>query len=324
MFDKALNKIGGLFGLGGGQGDYYQAPALDSAAKKKLDEAIAMGDNAAVQKLVKDIGGGKLSLQEILDGAAATGNQDAALSSIASSPVAGSSLASQQVMEDPLLAGLYGKDSSMSRAVGEEENLASRGFSLQPEDYEAYGQGSDNIARLFGTQEQSLASALADRGLASADSGVARQGFSGLQGNKFEQLGQLQRKISDDRMKTNMERLSQTRSYLTNLAQTGQQAQGQKFDQNQTQTNQLQNQYGMDIDKYRAEQGAAQASQASKEDNRQLGLADAVSGGIFKGVESGISSTIASGGGTNPAGAMNAGGTGGGSTAAMKRKGVIG
>jgi hypothetical protein len=323
MLNKALNKVGGIFGLGGGQGDYYVNPALESEAKKKLDEAVKMGDNEQVQKLVKQIGGGKLSLSQILEGASATGNQDAALSSIASSPVAGSSLASQQVIEDPLLAGLYGADSSMSRAVDQEKDLAARGFSLQPEDYEAYGQGSGNIARTFGKQEQSLANALASRGLAAGNSGAAQQSFSGLMGNKFEQLGQLQRQIADDRVRSNMERLNQTRNYLTQTAQLGQQAQGQKFDQNQVQTGQLQDQYGLDINKYQAEQGAAMASQKSKEDNRQLGLADAVSGGIFKGVESGLSNAIAkgaSGSGPQP----EEGGTAGGSTSSMKRKGVIG
>jgi len=312
MIGKALNKIGGLFGLGGGQGDYYVNPPLQSLAKDKLDEALRMGDNAQVQKLVQGIGGGKMSLAEILQGATDV-NQDSALQYLASAPVAGSALASQQVVEDPLLAGMYGDNSSMSRAVDEEKNLMSRGYSLQPEDYEAYGQGSDNIARMFGAQEQSLAQALSDRGLASAPSGVAAQQFSGLYGNKAEQLGQLQRQIAGDRMQKNVERLAQTRNYLTNIAGVGQSAQSARFGQNQQANANMQDLYGKDIAKYSAENAAAQASQASKEQNRKLGLGDALASGIYKGVESGTSSFIASGGGSNPAGALGSGGGGGAS-----------
>jgi len=323
MIGKALNKIGGLFGLGGGQGDYYVNPPLQSLAKDKIDEAIRMGDNAQVQKLVQGIGGGKMSLAEILQGATDV-NQDSALSYLASAPVAGSMLASQQVEEDPLLAGLYGDDSSMSRAVAEEKNLMSRGYSLQPEDYEAYGQGSDNIARMFGAQEQSLAQALSDRGLASAPSGVASQQFSGLYGNKAEQLGQLQRQIAEDRVRSTMDRITQTRSFEVALGGLGQQSQQQKFNQNQEHNDRLQRQYSTDIQKYGAENTAAMASQKSKEDNRMLGLGDALAGGIFKGVESGTGSLIGGAIGGDSGAKAGAGGEAGGSTQAMRRKGVIG
>lgn len=324
MIGKALNKIGGLFGLGGGQGDYYQAPKLESQAKTKLDEALAMGDNAQVQKLVQEIGGGKLSLAEVLQGASATGNQDAALQNLASSPIAGSSLASQQVMEDPLLAGLYGDNSSMSRAVDEERRLGEQGYKLTQDDHEAYGQASGNIARSFGKQEMGLAQALASRGLAAGNSGAATQAFSGMYGNKQEQLGQMQRQIADDRMNNTRQRIAEARNFQAQLGSLGQQAQGQKFNQNQQATSDQKDLYGMDIAKYSAEQGAAQASQKSKEDNRQMGLGDALGKGILGAAEAapGIGLGFALGGASKAPAAPA--GAGGGTAANMNRKGVLG
>lgn len=297
---KVLNKVGGLFGLGGGQGDYYQNPALNSEAKKQIDASLKMATNADLNKAGSRLAQGDMSLADILGAANATGDQSAALSYLASSPVVGSALASQQVIEDPLLAGLFGDDSTMSRAVAEERDLASRGFSLQPEDHEAYGQMSGELARMFGQEEQSLASALANRGLAAGSSGVAAQQFAGLQGNKSERLAGLQRQIANDRMQMNLQRLSQTRQFMNQLGGLGQEAQGQKFAQNNARMDQLQRQQGLDTNQYQAEQAAAQASQASKEANRKLGLADAIGGGVFKGIEGGISAGLGGMIGGNP------------------------
>lgn len=134
----------------------------------------------------------------------------------------GAQAGSQEVLADPVYGkmfgeggqlGLLGQDIATQRA--EAANLAGRGYSLQPEDYEAYGQASGNIARMFGQSDANLASALRARGL--AGSGSARTAFAGSQGNKMEQLGAMQRQIADQRMKSNLERLGQTRGYITNL-----------------------------------------------------------------------------------------------------------
>lgn len=140
--------------------------------------------------------------------------------------------AAQQVGSDPILGQLYGSQGTLSRTVGEEQNLASRGYSLQPEDYEAYGQASGSIARMFGSQEKGLAQSLSARGLSS--SGVAGQQFSGMYGNKQEQLGQLQTQIAQNRMKMNMDRLGQTRQFLSSMGAQSQNA--------------IQNQYSRDSD----------------------------------------------------------------------------
>lgn len=134
-------------------------------------------------------------------------------------PLKSSQIATEQVQNNPVLAGLFGKNGSLARAGQEEQNLVSRGYSLQPEDFEAYGQASDNIARQFGQTEQNLAQMLSSRGLSASP--MAGQSFSGLMGNKNEQLAQMQRKIADDRMKSNMQRLSDTRNFLSNLGQQG-------------------------------------------------------------------------------------------------------
>lgn len=149
-------------------------------------------------------------------------------SSAALDPIQSSKTATSEVQNNDILGQLYGKGGTLDQTNKQEQDLATRGFSLKPEDYEAYGQGSDQIARNFGGQEQGLAQALSDRGL--SNSGSAATSFTGLQGNKMEQLGQMQRQIANDRMKSNMDRLGQTRSFLS---QMGQQA-----------GNEIQNQFG--------------------------------------------------------------------------------
>lgn len=134
--------------------------------------------------------------------------------------------ARREMMADPTLAKYFGEDAEALRGdIGnirsEERDLATRGYGLQQEDKEAYGQASGDIARQFGRAEGGLAQALAARGLSS--SGSANRAFMGSQGNKMEQLAGLQRKIADDRVKTNMARLANTRQFQSQLM--GQQAQ---------------------------------------------------------------------------------------------------
>lgn len=127
--------------------------------------------------------------------------------------------ASQEVMADPRFAALFDeKTGQLGSALSEASNLQSRGYSLQPEDYEAYGQASGDIARMFGSAESGLAQALAARGL--SRSGAAPRAFMTSQGNKMEQLAKLQTNIAQKRMDTNMQRLNQTRNYINQL--TGQ------------------------------------------------------------------------------------------------------
>jgi hypothetical protein len=142
--------------------------------------------------------------------------------------VRGTEIATEQVQKNPILGQLFGKDGTMSRTASEEQRLASQGFQLTPEDREAYGQASGDIARMFGQQEQDASKALARRGLGAGGSGAAGAMFSGLSGNKNEMLAKTQMDIANQRMQNTMQRLGQTRSFLQNL---GQQAGGAIQDQ---------------------------------------------------------------------------------------------
>lgn len=154
------------------------------------------------------------------EAAGARGNLNAAQTqarAIADNP----QFAGQSVQGDPILGQLFGKGGTLDQSVGQEKDLANRGYSLQPEDYEAYGQASGNIARMFGGQEQGLAQDLASRGI--SNSGAAGAAFSNMYGNKQEQLGGLQTQIAQNRMQMNQSRLKDMQNFVSTL---GGQAQG--------------------------------------------------------------------------------------------------
>lgn len=196
-------------------------------------------------------------------------------------PINGTKTATDQVQNNSILGQIFGKDGTMGRTANEEKDLASRGYQLQPQDHEAYGQASDNIARQFGTQENNLGQALAAHGL--SNSGMAGQSFSGLQGNKMEQLGQMQRSIADDRMKNNMARLGQTRNFLSQMTQ---QAGHEIGAQNDRQMGAANTQFGRLQDKNAAAQSRLQAEQNQNNENlsqrqkteQQQGWASALQG----------------------------------------------
>lgn len=133
------------------------------------------------------------------------------------------SAGSQEFLDDPLLGKSYqqGQDSlagimgDVGNVRGEERNLATRGFSMQPEDYEAYGQAAGNIAREGAAGDASLAQAMASRGLGT--SGMAGRAFAGRQGNKAEQMRQSQMQLAKQSMDTNMQRLMQARQFQIQL-----------------------------------------------------------------------------------------------------------
>jgi len=123
----------------------------------------------------------------------------------------------QELSNSPGLNGMFGEGGSFAKAQDEEARLRDQGFQLTPEDREAYGQVSGDITRQFGQQGQNLSQMLAERGLSGAPSGAAGSGFSGLAGNKFEQLAKAQTNIAQQRMQTTMQRLNSNRSYMNSL-----------------------------------------------------------------------------------------------------------
>lgn len=181
-------------------------------------------------------------------------------SNAALDPLQSSRIATQEIQGSPLLGQLYGKGGALERSLAEEQGLAGRGYSLQPEDYEAYGQMSGQLARDFDTADQGLAQALASRGL--SQSGSAPKAFMTSQGNKLEQLAGLQRQLADKRMNMNLQRLQSARDYSSRLGSMGQSA--------------LQDQYGRQLGSEQARFGQKQSQAATGQNwlsNQQAGEA---------------------------------------------------
>lgn len=147
-------------------------------------------------------------------------------------PLTGTLVATDQVKNNDLLKGVFGDGGMQDRMLAEEQDLAKRGWTLTPEDHEAYGQASNETARMFGQEENDLAKALASRGLASGASGTAGAAYSGLMGNKLERLAASQRKIADDRMQMNRQRLNDVRNLSLQTNQLAQAAIGDQFGRN--------------------------------------------------------------------------------------------
>lgn len=221
------NPLSKALGISGEQGEYAKAQN-DNPALAALNARSMVGGMHGASGELAQYGMGDKSLRDTLafgtEGPFKGAQQEAFLDNLATDPMSGSRFATEQVMNNPMLSQLYGKGGALERYGKEEQELASRGFSLKPEDHEAYGQASGNIARMFGSQEQSLAQSLANRGLAASPSGAAGVEYTGLAGNKMEQLQSAQRQIADARMKMNLERLNSTRAALQNMGNSGQAA----------------------------------------------------------------------------------------------------
>lgn len=212
-------------------------------AQKKTQadkQAKALADNPGLtpERYMKATGEGWVDhtelagLEQSMNAAQQKGNAQGAdfADQLSLDPNTALQFATDKVQSNPILGQYFGKGGALDRTNAEEQRLASQGFKLQPEDYEAYGQASGDIARQFGQGEQDLAQSLASRGLASGGSSVAGREYSGLQGNKLEMLAKAQTDIANKRMQNTLERLGQTRNFMSQLGQQGQNA--------------LQNQYG--------------------------------------------------------------------------------
>ena len=164
----------------------------------------------------------------------AAGNSDlqGALSQI-NNPNTSSKYATDQVQGNSLFSGMFGKGGYQDQLQNEHQNLSQNGYSLTPQDHEAYGQASDNAARMFGQEGNQVSAQLASHGLAAGGSGGAGVAFSGLAGNQNEQLAQAQRSIASDRMNMNLQRLNSVRGAITNTQAQAQSALGQQENQNQ-------------------------------------------------------------------------------------------
>lgn len=228
----AVKSAGGFLGLSNGPN--MSAETGNSSLGQLQDQNRFYLDNSRANTLA-GYGLGNVSSEDAIQNLRSDDGQQQfeSQNALATGPLTGSRFATDQVQNNPILGQLFGKGGELSNSIDKEQSLQNQGFSLQPQDIEAYGQTSGNIARMFGQNENALSQSLASRGLASAPSGAAGAGFTGLQGNKNEQLANAQMQIANDRMNNTMQRIGQQQNFI---GQLGGQAQ-----------NAIQSQYGRQL-----------------------------------------------------------------------------
>lgn len=163
---------------------------------------------------------------------------------LATGPLTGSKLATEQVQSNPILGGLYGKGGQLSQVQDLLSGLYKQGFNLTPEDKTMYGQMSGDIARQFGQQGNQAANDLASRGLSS--SGAAGATFSGLAGNQNEQLAKAQQAIAQQRYQNTMGQIGQYQNFVNSMGANA--------------NNAIQGQFGRQLAGVQNQQGNLQAA----------------------------------------------------------------
>lgn len=237
---------------GGKQGDYYKDEYLDqlnSLTGNQFRQALASGDINQAQNLAQR-------------------------SAMATDPILGSRLAAQEVQNNPLTRSLFGAGGLQSRLGDEEGQLNTQGWKLNDQDRTAYGQSASDIARLFGQQEGDLARSLRARGLG-GNAGAAA--FSGLQGNKMEQLAQMQMQIANNRMENTRKRIEANRQLQRGLGQDA--------------ANMQQQQYGRQLsgaDQYRQSMLDRGQIGAAQQQRQEDAFQDSVMGGLGKNLQATI------------------------------------
>lgn len=209
------NPLTQALGLSGDQGEYF-TPTTANAGLDQLNAENQALTSTTYNQGLRDISNGKISLADGMKDLTGVQREGAMTDGIV-----GSRLAAQEIQNNPLTTNLFGKGGLNDRLGTEEQDLASRGYSLQQPDHEAYGQVSGNISRQFGQQEQDLSKSLARRGLGGGSSGAAGAGFSGLAGNKNEMLAKAQTDIAQKRMADTAQRLQSTRAMMGQLGAQG-------------------------------------------------------------------------------------------------------
>lgn len=322
LFGNVGKSVAGFFGAD--NGDKAPAGQFGSLGLRDLQGMNSVYNSPNARAQMNEYAQGKMSLNDMLNASGEFKDPGAAqgyIDMLASDPLTGSKLATEQVQSSPLFGQLFGQGGALSSALSKEQELQNKGFQLTPEDQEMYGQASGNIARLFGQQEQSAAQSLADRGLAAAPSGAAGALFSGLAGNKNEQLARAQMNIMQNRFQNTMQRIQQQQQFAAQLGGQAQTAVQSQFGRNQAgvegrrqglmgqaqleqSQNNAQNKYNMD---------AAQFNAANKPvnigDYAAAGVGSGVynmSGGAFNTLFSGKGKEATSGGGGMGSGASAA------------------
>lgn len=278
-----INGLLSPLGLGGEQGASFHGTQYNPALDQMNADAMSQNDPNFQSKL-QDYSNGKGTQQDLFSGL----NQSQ-INQAYAGPMTGSQLATSQVQSNPILGQLYGQGGALNRANTEEQQLASTGYQLQPQDVTAYGQASGDIARLFGQNENNLGQSLADRGLASSPNGAAAVGFSGLQGNKNEMLAKAQTDIANQRMQNNLQRLSETRNFMSQLGAQGAGAINDQYGRNMSGVNNYQNNLARTAGQQQSAQNATNSMhQEELSDQRSAKgktLFSALGNGLFAGAQ---------------------------------------
>lgn len=203
--------------------------------------------------------------------------------------------ATSDVQNNAILGGMFGQGGTLQQTQQQEQQQANQPWQMTPEDQSMYGQMSGDIARQFGQSDQSMAQALASRGL--SNSGVAGASFSGSQGNKMEQLAKAQQSIAQQRFQNNLTRLGQTQQFLGQLGNQAQGAIGQAFGQRMSQGQAEMQGAGTVLGNFQNQ--ANENLQQQQQTQHQSGLSAA-----FNGAMQGAMGGAMSGGGGGGAGKM--------------------
>lgn len=301
---------GGFFGLSGGP----QAPAV-AAGNSGLNQLNAQNGiysgNLGVetnQDLLDYAKGG--NLQDSIDtfnrntgtGGLAGGNTGEAeqefMNALATNPLTGSKVATDQVMSNPMYSGLFGANGQMGTAEEQAgtdqsriDDLNNQGFQLKPEDYDLYGQTSGNIARMFGSQGNQVSQDLASRGLASAPSGAAGAAFSGLAGNQNEMLAQAQQQIMQQRFQNTQQQIQQTmqhqaqqQNYASSLGNLGNSAVNNQYNRQlsgaQSQRQGLESAASLQSGQNNGTNQANMSAANFEQENKPQNMFDSLQGGV--------------------------------------------
>lgn len=204
--------------------------------------------------------------------------------------------AAEGVQNNPLLKSLYGQGGLQSQLATQGQDLASRGFQMQGQDYEALGQAQGDITRQYGQYDDQLAKQLQARGLGGAASGAAVRGYSGLLGNKFEQLAKAQTDIAQKRLENAQGRLQQNYQMQAQLGQQAAGAQEQQAQRSlsarQQQASELSNAASLRQQQITGINDAQRQSMADKAANYRPGLLQAAGQGVT-GALTGLPSILA-------------------------------
>lgn len=219
------DSAGGFLGLSGGP----KAPAVQSGnpgLQSLIDQNMVSANGGLMPALQGYENGTMNSDQAINYGLQSPSSQMGIMDSLATSPLTGTKFATDQVQNNPLMAGLYGQNGVMNAMTNNLQNEVGQGYSLQPQDATLYGQAAGGIARQYGQAGNDAANNLASRGLSS--SGAAGAQFSGLQGSQNEQLAQAQQNIMQQRFQNTM----QQASAVNQMSQGAQNAVNQQYGRN--------------------------------------------------------------------------------------------